>query len=118
MRLEGDHDHERGYRIGHGKLLPDGRNSNGGPGLRKRHEALELTVMQVLGRKPEWKDIMQPLLQDATDPFEFMNKLAHLLLRRPEDRQAYLELDDGIERNEFLLAAVVELQIVDPEVGA
>jgi Lon protease-like protein len=110
LRIDSEDVSERGYRVGGGTLLEDTPIPGGEAALRRHVEALKLSAAQLLSVVPELSGALESLGGSEGGPLEYMDKLAHLVFRDPEERQAWLELDAVDARGDLLLATLVELR--------
>jgi Lon protease-like protein len=110
LRIESDHRTERGYRVGLGVLLPESHDSMAEAVIGRTVDALKLSAAQFVSVVPELSSAFESLAGSEGGPLEYMDKLAHLIFRGPDQRQAYLELDAIADRGDLLLTTLVELQ--------
>jgi hypothetical protein len=117
MQIASNHRVERGYRVGQGELLEDVLPVGGRAGLRRVYDALRMSAAQLMSVIPELESPLQSLITVESTPVEFVDKLAHVILRDPALRQDYLETNRFEDRGDMVLAALVELQAAQNEVS-
>jgi hypothetical protein len=73
-------------------------------------EALHLNAARLVAINPELSGPFESLIESPGDSLEFMDKVAHMVLRSPLKRQEYLEMGRVEDRSDLLLATMVEMQ--------
>ena len=71
--------------------------------------SLKLSAAQLMAANPETNAVLTELQLGDTEMSEWMDKLAHFVLRKPDERQLYLEYSDIQDRSDLLMASMVEM---------
>lgn len=109
-RLDQELSSDAPYRTGACTLLEDtGVPSTTTPGITRTLSQILLVALQVVSGRAEVAQELKRLASPERDPAEAVNLLAHLCLRDPDARQAYLELDTVHERADHLLALLTSI---------
>lgn len=94
------------YRVVQAELLDDLEPPGGARALSQADTRLKVAVGQLIRAKPEAAEQLSVLLQPERSTAESVDALAHLALRDPGERQAYLELRTVTERVDRVLASI------------
>ena len=94
VRIVQEYPADFSYRVVRAAVLPDRMPSGGEAALRLQLQVLRALAAQVGAGATEAAEELRRLVERETDPARLIDKTAHLVLREPEERQAYLELDD------------------------
>lgn len=104
VRAELPTDHP--YRVVKADLLDDVLPAGGARVLAGADTRLKVAVGQLIRAKPEAAEQLSGLLEPQRTTAASVDALAHLALRDPAERQAYLELRSVPERVDRVLAAI------------
>lgn len=107
LRLTKDVVSERGYRVGRGELMELDPINEGK--TNRIAASLKLLVAQLIAAVPETKPALGDLEHENIEISEWMDRLAHFVLRKPDERQLYLEYSDIEDRSDLLMASMVEM---------
>ena len=105
-RLLSEHLSELGFRIAHARLLDD--LPAAGPAMQRAATALRAQVFSLMRCSPRLAPGLSRIVEDHPDDADLASNLAHVLIRDPDRRQAWLELDDPVARAELVMAALVD----------
>jgi len=95
VRLVEEHLTYDGYRQAKVELL---NNKNGeNVEIDRATRKVKLALGQLVGLHPKMRTL-SPLLEIRIEPLALADTLVHALMVEPDDRQAYIECDDVIER--------------------
>lgn len=94
------------YRVVQAELLDDLVPTGGSRVLQGADTRLKVAVGQLIRAKPEAAEQLSVLLEPTRTTAAAVDALAHLALRDPAERQAYLELRSVPERVDCVLAAI------------
>lgn len=102
------------YRVAKVRVRPD-LNGEQSPVAAMR---LRTVVAQALAGRVEREGDLARLLAPERPPDELADTVAHMIIREPEARQAYLEEDDLLARIDVVVAALLDLMEPGPEAEA
>ena len=95
------------WRSGRCTLIDDIQQPDApAPGMGRLMEQLRLAAFQVVSGREDVTTELERLLTPDRHPGEVVDVLAHMCLRDPDDRQAYLEHDTIRHRAEHVLATL------------
>lgn len=96
------------YRVVQARLMQEAPDERQGADLRRARTQLRISLAQLMGHRPDVADQLRGLLDPDRDLAEVTDALAHLCLRDPEMRQAYLDQEPLLPRVEQVVAALAE----------
>ena len=103
-RIERDLPSDTAYRVVQSALLEEPAPAAGA--LPQAAMRLRVALGQLVAARPHTAEQLGPLLDPERDAAEIADCLAHLALRDPAERQAYLETAGPIARIDAVIAAI------------
>lgn len=101
------------FRTARVRVLPDHPSAGGAASVARGLSQLRQLVGQLAALRPERAATLMRLLEEPRSPEELVDTLAHVGLRDPDVRQAYLEEDTLMGRVERVGEALAALLVPD-----
>ena len=85
------------------------------PALQRSLQQVRFHLLKLAQQRPDQQRELRTLAELGGCPAELLDGLAGMAIRRPDERQAYLERDRITERAELVLASLIELSSADQD---